>query len=82
MVDVGYQPPDEDPELEAILRSLIERKYSLTEGSAERAFVERQLYGLENSRYLAQEYIHDIESERSYYSSSRRRWGVASGARE
>jgi hypothetical protein len=62
--------PDEDPELEAIIRPLIVRKRALPEGSAEYRFVERQLEGLSHTRYLAQEYIHDIESELiSCYSS-------------
>jgi hypothetical protein len=75
--------PDEDPELEAILRALIKRQRSFARGSAERAFVERQLDGLSRTRYLAQEYIHDLESEYSCgYSSSRPRGGAVTGARE
>ena len=75
--------PDEDLELEAIIRALIKRQHSFARGSVERAFVERQLDGLSRTRYLAQEYIHDIESERSYLSSScPPRGGAVTGARE
>jgi hypothetical protein len=66
---------DEDPELEAIIRPLVRSRFTLRKGSAELAFVERQLEGLENTRYLAQEYIHDMMSEYSssgYSFSSRR----------
>jgi hypothetical protein len=55
------EPPETDPELEALIRELIAAKYAAEKGSAEYLMVMRQLAGLRYSYEMAGPIMEDLD---------------------
>jgi hypothetical protein len=55
------EPPETDPELEAIIAELVERKYAAKEGSAAYRLAVRELAGLRSTRELAGPIMEDLD---------------------
>jgi hypothetical protein len=56
-----------DPELEAIIQALVDRKNEAPEGSAERRFYLRQLQGLRDTRELAGPIMEELDAAWGYF---------------